>query len=75
MVEKGHFEEMQNILEVVNNTDQDLAKKKRQTFVMSATLSFVHKAPAYGKKGKNKLDTVFFLIKFINLAKKIQENA
>jgi len=50
MVEKGHFAELQNILEVVNSNEEN--KAKRQTFVMSATLSMVHKPPAYGK-GKN----------------------
>lgn len=52
MVEKGHFAELQNILEVVNSKEEN--KEKRQTFVMSATLSMVHKPPAHGKKKNNK---------------------
>jgi len=48
MVEKGHFAELQNILEVINSNEEN--KAKRQTFVMSATLSMVHKAPNHGKK-------------------------
>merc|ERR1712025_556431 len=50
MVEKGHFEEMQKILEVINNSQNT----RRQTFIMSATLSLVHKPPQHAKKQKQK---------------------
>jgi len=50
MVEKGHFEELQKILEMVNNSENS----RRQTFIMSATLSLVHKPPQHAKKQKQK---------------------
>ena len=55
MVEKGHFEEFQNLLELMNQDEKD--KKNRQTFVFSATLSLVHDMPKHlaQKKGKKKL--------------------
>ena len=53
MIEKGHFEEVQNLLEVINKSEN----KRRQTFVFSATLSLVHDLPKHkaGKKGAKKL--------------------
>ena len=55
MIEKGHFEEVQNLLEVINNTESK--NNRRQTFVFSATLSLVHELPKHvaGKKGAKKL--------------------
>jgi len=50
MVEKGHFEELQKILEMVNNPATK--DSRRQTFMMSATLSLVHKPPQHAKKQK-----------------------
>ena len=48
MVEKGHFEELQKILgEFSTSTDS-----RRQTFIMSTTLSLVHKPPQHAKKQK-----------------------
>ena len=50
MTEKGHFEELKQLLELIN---RDEAKKgKRQNFVFSATLSLVHDLPKHlvGKK-------------------------
>ena len=52
MVEKGHFEELQKLLEMVN--DPNSKNKRRQTFIMSATLSLVHKPPQHLKKKKQK---------------------
>ena len=52
MVEKGHFEELQKLLEMVN--DPNSKNKRRQTFIMSATLSMVHKPPQHLKKKKQK---------------------
>ena len=50
MIEKGHFEEMQKLLEVINNPESK--NKGRQTFVFSATLSLVHDLPKH-LSGKN----------------------
>ncbi|KAK3927781.1 ATP-dependent RNA helicase DDX24, partial [Frankliniella fusca] len=54
MLEKGHFEELQKILEKIN--DNEAHKKKRQNFVFSATLTMTHEPPRYvmKKKGKKK---------------------
>ena len=43
MSEKGHFEELQKLLEMMSAE----GKGARQNFIMSATLSLVHKPPAY----------------------------
>uniref|UniRef100_A0A1A9WIT4 ATP-dependent RNA helicase n=1 Tax=Glossina brevipalpis TaxID=37001 RepID=A0A1A9WIT4_9MUSC len=45
MVEKGHFEELKNILSVLNNDEQK--KQARQNFVFSATLTLVHDLPEH----------------------------
>lgn len=57
MVEKGHFEELHQLLELINANEA--LKAKRQTFVFSATLALVHEAPKHilqqsGKKNKTK---------------------
>jgi len=54
MVEKGHFEELQQLLEMINLDEEK--KKVRQNFVFSATLTLVHEAPKHlknNKKAKN----------------------
>lgn len=43
MVERGHFEELQSILQMLNSDES--TKKKRQNFMFSATLSFTHDPP------------------------------
>lgn len=43
MVERGHFQELTQLLELINSNES--AKKARQTFVFSATLSIVHTVP------------------------------
>ncbi|XP_042864614.1 ATP-dependent RNA helicase DDX24-like [Penaeus japonicus] len=43
MVERGHFQELTKLLEVINSEEE--AKEKRQTFVFSATLTMVHALP------------------------------
>jgi len=55
MIEKGHFEELQKLLDMINE-NEDL-KKKRQTFVFSATLSLVHELPKHlsQKKGAKQI--------------------
>jgi len=45
MVEKGHFQELANILNLVNS--DSMLRSKRQTFVFSATLTFVHAKPRW----------------------------
>ncbi|ROL46599.1 ATP-dependent RNA helicase DDX24 [Anabarilius grahami] len=42
MVEKGHFAELENLLEMLNTSQFN---PKRQTFVFSATLTMVHSLP------------------------------
>jgi ATP-dependent RNA helicase DDX24/MAK5 len=43
MVERGHFQELEGILGVINKNPE--VKEKRQNFVFSATLSFTHDPP------------------------------
>lgn len=52
MLEKGHYTELEKILEAVNKNRENA---KRQTFVFSATLTMVHELPSYvvNKKKKN----------------------
>ncbi|XP_061386161.1 ATP-dependent RNA helicase ddx24 [Musca vetustissima] len=56
MVEKGHFEELRQILKLINDNEQK--KQSRQNFVFSATLTLVHDLPEhmqkrnYGKRPK-----------------------
>ncbi|GAA6068853.1 ATP-dependent RNA helicase DDX24 [Tachysurus ichikawai] len=51
MVEKGHFAELENLLEMLSTSQFN---PKRQTFVFSATLTMIHSLPArvLNKKGK-----------------------
>ncbi|XP_026333729.1 ATP-dependent RNA helicase DDX24 [Hyposmocoma kahamanoa] len=50
MIERGHFEELQPLLERLNVDDD--RRSSRQNFVFSATLTMVHELPAHikGKK-------------------------
>ncbi|XP_064625673.1 ATP-dependent RNA helicase DDX24-like isoform X2 [Lineus longissimus] len=43
MVEKGHFQELASLFEMINTDDNQ--KRKRQNFIFSATLTYVHQAP------------------------------
>ncbi|XP_068896059.1 ATP-dependent RNA helicase DDX24 isoform X2 [Tenebrio molitor] len=52
MLEKGHFEELHNILDRINN--DKTAMKKRQNFIFSATLTLVHDLPKYLLKKSKK---------------------
>lgn len=45
MLEKGHFEELHSIIELMNSDKKKVAQ--RQNFVFSATLSLVHETPDY----------------------------
>ncbi|KAL5017190.1 hypothetical protein ScPMuIL_006779 [Solemya velum] len=56
MVEKGHFEELTKLLEIMNSNYE--ARKKRQTFLFSATLTMTLPGPQRTlSKKKNKLST------------------
>lgn len=52
MIEKGHFAELEQILDTINNNEEN---SKRQTFVFSATLTMLHELPDYILKKKKKL--------------------
>ncbi|XP_028928137.1 ATP-dependent RNA helicase DDX24 [Ornithorhynchus anatinus] len=57
MVERGHFAELSQLLEMLNDSQYN---PRRQTFVFSATLTLVHEVPArvfQKKKHAHKLDT------------------
>lgn len=45
MIEKGHFEELKQILERLNA--DEAKKEQRQNFVFSATLTLIHELPQY----------------------------
>ncbi|NXV16159.1 DDX24 helicase, partial [Cepphus grylle] len=55
MVEKGHFLELSQLLEILNDSQYN---PQRQTFVFSATLTLVHQTPArvLQKKHAKKMD-------------------
>lgn len=67
MVEKGHFEELQNLLDMIN--ENEAKKKRRQNFVFSATLSLVHDLPKHlaNKKGAKKITSEEKLKKLMEL--------
>lgn len=52
MVEKGHFQELQSILGLLNLDEEH--KKARQNFVFSATLAFTHDPPKRLQNKKQK---------------------
>lgn len=52
MLERGHFLELEQILEKINSIEENV--KKRQTFVFSATLTMVHEIPKYLQRKKQK---------------------
>lgn len=52
MMEKGHFQELHNLLQKITGNPAKL--EKRQTFVFSATLSMVHDLPDYLDKKKKR---------------------
>lgn len=53
MIEKGHFEELHKLFEHLDEQSAEI-KKKRQTFVFSATLTLTHSGPK--RKMKRKFD-------------------
>lgn len=54
MLEKGHFQELHQLLEKINFNEDKI--KQRQTFVFSATLTLVHDIPEYLQKKKKILN-------------------
>ncbi|XP_046818958.1 ATP-dependent RNA helicase DDX24 isoform X2 [Vespa crabro] len=52
MLEKGHFQELHNIIERINANEKK--SKERQTFVFSATLTLVHDIPDYLQRKKKR---------------------
>ena len=52
MLEKGHFDELLKLLELINTNKVGVSK--RQNFVVSATLSLVHDLPKHLKHKRNK---------------------
>ncbi|KAL2717010.1 ATP-dependent RNA helicase DDX24-like [Vespula squamosa] len=52
MLEKGHFQELQDIIERINVNEKK--SKERQTFVFSATLTLVHDIPDYLQRKKKR---------------------
>jgi ATP-dependent RNA helicase DDX24/MAK5 len=52
MIQKGHFAELEHIVELMNSSE---ANPKRQNFVFSATLTMTHDLPEYVMKRKKKL--------------------
>ena len=52
MLEKGHFDELLKLLEMINTNKASVSK--RQNFVVSATLSLVHDLPKHLKHKRNK---------------------
>lgn len=53
MLEKGHFQELHNLLELLNVDGNK--KRQRQNFVFSATLTMVHEPPGRLKSHSKKL--------------------
>lgn len=52
MVEKGHFEDLTHLLDMMNaSSAEDTQKNRRQNFIFSATLTMVHDVP---RRMKNK---------------------
>ena len=53
MLEKGHFDELRKLLEMINK-NKSKSGPQRQNFVLSATLSLVHDLPKHLKHKRNK---------------------
>lgn len=49
MAEKGHFAELEEILQILNTSENSA---KRQSFIFSATLTMIHELPQYLRKKK-----------------------
>ncbi|KAF6732947.1 ATP-dependent RNA helicase DDX24 [Oryzias melastigma] len=70
MVERGHFAELENLLEMLNTTHFN---PKRQTFVFSATLTLTHSLPSrllQKKKNLEKRSKLDILIEKVGIKSK-----
>ncbi|ETN66977.1 DEAD box ATP-dependent RNA helicase [Anopheles darlingi] len=56
MLERGHFEELKQLLELINTNEE--AKKKRRNYIFSATLTMDHDLPEHLKKNPKKAKKV-----------------
>ncbi|XP_035787539.1 ATP-dependent RNA helicase DDX24-like [Anopheles albimanus] len=56
MLEKGHFEELKQLLELINSNEE--AKKRRRNYIFSATLTMDHDLPEHLKKNPKKAKKV-----------------
>uniref|UniRef100_A0A182NPB9 ATP-dependent RNA helicase n=1 Tax=Anopheles dirus TaxID=7168 RepID=A0A182NPB9_9DIPT len=52
MLEKGHFEELKQLLELINANEE--GKKRRRNYIFSATLTMDHDLPEHLKKNSKK---------------------
>ncbi|KAK3875916.1 hypothetical protein Pcinc_019245 [Petrolisthes cinctipes] len=68
MVEQGHFQELDELLTMINSNEE--AKMQRQTFVFSATLTTTHDPPKR-QKLKRKMVKISSEMKIKQLAKSI----
>ncbi|XP_053668017.1 ATP-dependent RNA helicase ddx24 [Anopheles marshallii] len=59
MLEKGHFEELKQLLELINANED--AKKLRRNYIFSATLTMDHEMPDHLKKNVKKSKKVYKL--------------
>uniref|UniRef100_A0A182LW13 ATP-dependent RNA helicase n=1 Tax=Anopheles culicifacies TaxID=139723 RepID=A0A182LW13_9DIPT len=59
MLEKGHFEELKQLLELINANEE--AKKLRRNYIFSATLTMDHEMPDHLKKNVKKSKKVLKL--------------
>ncbi|XP_050067722.1 ATP-dependent RNA helicase ddx24 [Anopheles maculipalpis] len=59
MLEKGHFEELKQLLELINANED--AKKMRRNYIFSATLTMDHELPEHLKKNVKKSKKVLKL--------------
>uniref|UniRef100_A0A182YRV6 ATP-dependent RNA helicase n=1 Tax=Anopheles stephensi TaxID=30069 RepID=A0A182YRV6_ANOST len=59
MLEKGHFEELKQLLELINANEE--AKKLRRNYIFSATLTMDHEMPEHLKKNVKKSKKVLKL--------------
>ncbi|XP_041827855.1 ATP-dependent RNA helicase DDX24 [Melanotaenia boesemani] len=70
MVERGHFAELENLLEMLNTTHFN---PTRQTFVFSATLTMAHSLPTrllQKKKNLNKMSKLEILMEKVGIRSK-----
>ncbi|XP_074605551.1 ATP-dependent RNA helicase DDX24 [Brevipalpus obovatus] len=64
MTERGYFAELHDILELIKEKGSNV---QRRTFVVSATLTFVHKGPSKRKKPQSVRQKIRFFSKLIGM--------